>query len=197
MHGGVRPSCTETFCKIMRYATIALYTLFLWGCEKSESIEPKQAEPLTLGEFSSLFSQELVTKYYDSGRKSPGEPDFKAENDKIVISYSGVTIEVGHGGSFFTEKDATEAEEGLFGVLFGEMLSPEIGSRAHIFGIEDDILIFTTSDERFDVRIEPYALTPEMDVVGIGKEVSEFYDKNRPDQKSEQDMTPKSDRVGG
>ena len=62
------------------------------------------------------------------------------------------------------------------------MLAPKIGRRAHIAGIEQDIAIFTTTDGRYDVRIEPRGTPQPVDVVGVAMELSELYDQRPPDK---------------
>ena len=132
---------------------------------------------LTKEDVARLFTSKAVTKHYDSGKKSAGKPKLEEKEGDIYITFPKVTIRIGTGGTFFTAKDAKEAKESLFSVILGDSLSPKIGLRAHVYGIEDGILLFTTSDGKFDIRIEPAALTPEMDVVGLGEEISGSYDQ--------------------
>lgn len=132
---------------------------------------------LTQEEVAGLFTSDVITKHYDHGKKSAGERKVEVRGGDIYVSFTAVKVQVGLGGTFFTAEDAEAAQEGFLASFLGESLSPKIGLRAHIYGIEDDILVFTTSDGKYDIRIEPSALTPTMDVVGIGREVSKAYDQ--------------------
>ncbi|RYD65755.1 MAG: hypothetical protein EOP83_06720, partial [Verrucomicrobiaceae bacterium] len=128
-------------------------------------------------DMAALVTSDMVTKHYDGGKKPAGQRKVETKDGDIYVSFSAVTIRIGAGGSFFTAEDAKKAKEGLFSAILGDGLSPRIGLRAHVYGIEDDILLFTTSDGKFDLSIEPAALTPEMKVVDLGREISNIYDK--------------------
>ncbi len=114
-----------------------------------------------------------------NGSQPSPTPDVRTEDGNLVVDFDGrCLLTIGRGSSFFTEADYNRMRGGFFASTLGEdLLCPKIGRRAYIAGIEQDIVLFTTSDGRFDVRIEPRGTPQPVDVVGVASELSELYDR--------------------
>lgn len=112
-----------------------------------------------------------------NGSAPSPQPSVHSEDSQWIVDFDGrCMVTIGRGSSFFTEADYKERRHGFFASILGEGLFPKIGRRAYIAGIEQDIALFTTTDGRFDVRIEPRGTPQPVDVVGVAKELSELYD---------------------
>jgi hypothetical protein len=116
-----------------------------------------------------------------NGSNPSPTPEVQMEDGKLMVDFGRrCLVTVGKGSSFFTEANYENMRGGLFASILGEdLLCPKIGRRAYVAGIEQDIALFTTTDGRFDVRIEPRGTPQPVDVVGIARELSELYDKVR------------------
>lgn len=121
----------------------------------------------------------LINRHLMPGIEPATNPVVRTQGEQLLLDFEGrCLVTIGRGGSFFTEADYQQAHTGLFATILGEeILTPKIGRRAHIAGIEQDIAIFSSSDGRFDVRIEPQGTPQPVDVVGAAVELSKLYDQ--------------------
>lgn len=156
---------------IMRYIHLLLLSLLVAGCATQTA--SSRYDPI-----AKYLMPQLIDRHLMNGSRSTPSPAIRTEGGQLVIEFSGhCSVTIGKGSSFFTEDDYKELRGGLFGTILGEGLSPKIGRRAFIAGIKDDIILFTTTDGKFDIRIDPHGTPQPVDVVGIAKELSELYDK--------------------
>ncbi len=148
------------------------------------------AHPRTAsGNFDAIaryLTPQLVDRHLMNGSEPSPTPNLRNEEGRLVIDFEGrCLVTIGRGSSFFTEADYKEMRGGFFASVLGdELLCPKIGLRAYVAGIEQDIALFTTTDGRFDVRIEPRGTPQPVDVVGVARELSGLYDRgaNKPVQ---------------
>jgi len=163
---GVKPVDT------MRRFHLLLLSLLLAGCAHTQTVS---------GRYSAIakhLTSQLINKHLMNGSAPSPRPEIRVEDERLVVDFDGrCLVTIGKGGSFFTEADYKQARSGYSASVLGEGLSPKIGRRAHIFGIEQAVAVFTTTDGRFDVRIEPRGTPQPVDVVGVAKELSESYDR--------------------
>jgi hypothetical protein len=155
----------------MRYIHLLLLSLLIAGCAT-------QSASSRYDSIAKYLTPQLVDGHLMNGSGPTPSPVVRTESGQLVVEFSGhCLVTIGRGSSFFTEDDYKKLRGGLFGAILGEGLSPQIGRRAFIAGIQDDIILFTTTDGQFDVRIEPRSAPQPVDVVGVAKELSELYDK--------------------
>ena len=155
----------------MRYIHLLLLSLLVAGC----------AAPTASSRYDSIakyLTPQLIDGHLINGSGPTPNPAVRTENGRLVVEFSGhCLVTIGMGSTFFTEDDYKKLRGGLFGAILGEGLSPKIGRRSFIAGIKDDIILFTTTDGQFDVRIEPRGAPQPVDVAAVAKELSELYDK--------------------
>jgi len=155
----------------MRYVHLLLLSLLAAGCASQKT--GGRYDPI-----AKYLTPQLVDRHLMNGNESTPSPAVRTESGQLLVDFPGrCLVTIGAGSSFFAEDDYKKMRTGLFGAILGEGLSPKIGRRAFIAGIEQDIILFTTTDGRFDVRIEPRGTPQPVDVVGVAKELSELYDK--------------------
>ena len=154
----------------MRLITPALLLLLLTGCAY-DRLE-RRCQPI-----ARHLNPDLIDRHLIHGAGAATKPIIQIEEGRLLVDFQGrCLVTIGRGSSFFTEADYKNARQGFFAVILGDALFPQIGRRAYVAGIEQDIAIFTTTDGRFDVRVEPRGTPQPVDVVGVATELSELYD---------------------
>lgn len=154
----------------MRFASGILLSLLVVSCAHTQNASSHYAP------IAKHLTPELINRHLRGDTTPSSQLDSHLEDNRWIVDFGRCLITIGRGSSFFTETDYKERRNGFFATMLGEELFPKIGRRAYIGGIEQDIALFTTSDGRFDVRIEPRGTPQPVDVVGIAKELSELYD---------------------
>jgi hypothetical protein len=129
---------------------------------------------------SRYLTPALIDQHLRSGTEPSPHPTLRVTNGQLLADFDGrCLITIGRGNSFFTDADYQRARAGFFASVLGDSLSPRIGRRAFIAGIEQDAALFTTTDGRYDVRIEPRGTPQPVEVVGVAAELSDLYDGHR------------------
>jgi hypothetical protein len=156
----------------MRVVAVILLALLVVSCAHTRTASSR-FDPI-----AKYLTPELIDRHLRGDTAPSPKPDVHLEGDQLIADFDGrCMITIGKGGSFFTEAEYQQDRHGFFASILDEGLAPKIGRRAYIAGIEQDIALFTTTDGRFDVRIEPRGTPQPVDVVGVAKELSELYDK--------------------
>src|SRR5260370_35498164 len=162
----------------MRYLYLLPLVVLLVGCAHARTSN---------GNYDAIakyLTPQLVDRHLMNGSEPSPTPNLRTEDGKLVIDFEGrCLVTIGRGSSFFTEADYREMRGGFFASILGEeLLCPKIGRRAYVAGIEQDIALFTTTDGRFDARVEPRGTPQPVDVVVVARELSELYDRraNKP-----------------
>jgi hypothetical protein len=157
---------------IMRFAAAIFVSLLMVGCVHTHTASSR------FDSIAKYLTPELIDRHLMNGSAPSPKPDVRFESDQFIADFDGrCMVTIGKGSTFFTEADYQQDQHGFFASILGEGLTPKIGRRAYIAGIEQDIALFATTDGRFDVRIEPRGTPQPVDVVGAAKELSELYDK--------------------
>jgi hypothetical protein len=157
----------------MRYLHLLPLVVLLAGCAHT------RGTGASYDAIARYLTPQLIDRHLMNGSEPSPTPDVRNEDGKLLTDFGGrCLITIGRGNSFFTEADYKKMRGGFFASILGaELLCPKIGRRAYIAGIEQDIALFTTTDGRFDIRIEPRGTPQPVDVVGVASELSELYDR--------------------
>jgi len=155
----------------MRHFYFLLSLLSLVGCAHTQTATDRYDA------ISRYLTPRLIDRHLvNASAPSPNRND-RAEDGRLVVDFDGhCLVTIGSGSSLLTEADYKSARGGFFASVLGEGLFPKIGRRAYIAGIEQNIVLFTTTDGRFDIRIEPRGTPETVDVVSVAGELSDLYD---------------------